>query len=69
MLTDFQRFPSNLQFLLLRKVEGRQIGLLYASLQGLGGVCLLVFENAANKVFYINSEYVKRINKFLGPIC
>ena len=44
------------------------IGFLYASLQELCGICLLVFENTGNKVFDINSEYIKRITKFWGEI-
>ena len=50
MLGDFLQFSTNLPFLLQRKVEGRYIGFLYATLQELGGICLLVFENTANKV-------------------
>ena len=68
MLADFLQFSTNLLLLLQRKVEGRLIGFLYASPQELGGICLLVFENTAKKVFYINSEYIKRINKFGGEI-
>ena len=41
---------------------------LYASLQELGCICRLVFENTANKVFYIHSEYIKRIINFGGEI-
>ena len=29
---------------------------------------LLVFENMQNKVFCINSEYIKRINTFWGEV-
>ena len=31
-------------------------------------MCLLVFENMASRVFYINSEHIKRIDKFSGKI-
>ena len=68
ILADFLRFSTNLPFLLHRKVKGRYTGFLYGSLKELCCICLLVFENMANKAFHINSEYIKRINTFWGEI-
>ena len=56
------RLSTNLPFLLQRKAEGRLIGFLYASLQKLYCICLLVFRTCQTKLFDINSEHIKRIN-------